>query len=167
MTERDVDSLYTIFSDPEVMRYWSSPPFPDREVASKLLSDIHDGFRRRALFQWGIALNSDDTVIGTSTLFHLDENNRRVEIGYALGRLHWGHGYAQEALRALLNFAFAELSLLRIEADVDPRNMASIKTVERLGFRREGYLRERWLVNGELQDSVYYGLLKREWEAQQ
>lgn len=71
----------------------------------------------------------------------------------------------QEALRALLGYAFGELNLERIEADVDPRNEASIRTLERLGFKKEGYLRERWKVNGEVQDAIFYGLLRREWEA--
>jgi ribosomal-protein-alanine N-acetyltransferase len=65
----------------------------------------------------------------------------------------------------LLAFAFEELGLHRIEADVDPRNTASLQSVERLGFQREGYLRERWQVNGEIQDTVFFGLLRGEWEA--
>ena len=163
MTEQDVDALYTIFSEPEVMRYWSSPPFTDIEVARQLLQDVHKGFESGSLFQWGVALKSDNTVIGTSTLFHFDLRNRRAEIGYALAREHWGNGYIHEALKALLSFAFRDLNLHRIEADVDPRNSASIRTLERLGFQKEGYLRERWLVNGEVQDALYYGLLCHEW----
>jgi RimJ/RimL family protein N-acetyltransferase len=69
-----------------------------------------------------------------------------------------------EALTLLFAFAFGELRLRRLEADVDPRNAASIRSLERLGFRREGYLRERWCVNGEIQDALFYGLLRREWE---
>lgn len=71
----------------------------------------------------------------------------------------------REALTALLDFAFGALDLHRLEADVDPRNAASVRTLERLGFRREGYLRERWLVGGEIQDALFYGLLRREWRA--
>jgi [ribosomal protein S5]-alanine N-acetyltransferase len=164
LTEGDVDALFAIFSHPEVMRYWSSPPV-DREGARHLLEHIHDAFRRRALFQWGLARREDDLVIGTCTLLNLDKENRRGEIGFALGREHWGRGYMNEALETLLSFAFGELDLHRIEADVDPRNAASIRTLERLGFQREGYLRERWLVNGEAQDTVFFGLLRREWSA--
>jgi RimJ/RimL family protein N-acetyltransferase len=69
-----------------------------------------------------------------------------------------------EALHALLGFAFDVLDLHRIEADVDPRNVPSIRTLERLGFQREGYLRERWQVNGEIQDALFYGLLRPDWE---
>jgi RimJ/RimL family protein N-acetyltransferase len=165
VTERDIDSLFEIFSDPEVMRYWSSPPLEDLEAARRLLADIRDKFHRRLYFQWGIARRVDDTLIGTSTLFHIESNNYRAEIGYALGRAHWGKGFIQEALTALLGYAFGELNLRRVEADVDPRNERSIRTLERLGFKKEGYLRERWEVNGEVQDALFYGLLRSEWEA--
>jgi RimJ/RimL family protein N-acetyltransferase len=165
LTDADASSLFAIFSDPKVMRYWSSPPFADKQAARKLLDDIHDGFRRKTLFQWGIARRMDDRVIGTCTLFHFDIANRRAEIGYALGREHWGSGYMQEALGALLDFSFDTLNMHRLEADVDPHNLASVKTLERLGFQREGYLRERWLVNGEVQDALFYGLLRREWRS--
>lgn len=53
IADRDVDSLYSIFSNPEVMRYWSSPPLKNREAARKLLSEIHEGFQRRLLFSVG------------------------------------------------------------------------------------------------------------------
>ncbi len=165
ITEKDVDALYRIFSHPEVMRYWSTPPLADRNAAVKLLHEIHDGFRRQALLKWGVARCADDALIGTTTLFNLDFDNHRAEIGYGLDRAHWGNGYINEALQALLAYAFEELALHRIEADVDPRNTTSIRTVERLGFKQEGYLRERWQVNGEIQDSLFYGLLRPDWEA--
>jgi RimJ/RimL family protein N-acetyltransferase len=68
------------------------------------------------------------------------------------------------ALERLLDFAFGELGLRRLEADVDPNNVRSIASLERLGFRREGYLRERWFVGGQVEDALFYGLLRREWE---
>ena len=165
ISEKDVDALYRIFSNAEVMRYWSTPPLADRNGAVNLLHQIHDDFRSQALLKWGIARLKDDELIGTATLFNLNLDNHRAEIGYCLDRTHWGNGYMNEALQALLGYAFAELALHRIEADVDPRNRASIRTVERLGFQREGYLRERWQVNGEIQDTVFYGLLRPDWEA--
>ena len=160
----DVDDFYAVYSDPEVMRYWSTPPLPNREAASKLISEIHDGFGRQELIKWGIALHTNDRLIGSVTIFHPDFTHRRAEIGYALGRAHWRQGYMQEALGAVLNYAFVELNLHRIEADVDPRNAASVRALERFGFQREGYLRERWQVNGEIQDALFYGLLKPDWQ---
>ena len=165
LDEGDVRALFAIFSEPDVMRYWSSPPLEDISEASTLLAHIQDGFRRRALFQWGVARRAGARVLGTWTRFHPDLDNRRAELGYALGREHWGKGYMGEALTVLLNYSFGELNLHRLEADVDPRNASSIRTLERLGFRQEGYLRERWLVGGGIQDSLFYGLLGSEWRA--
>lgn len=162
LRDEDVPHLFEIFSNLEVMRYWSSPPLQDLAGAEALLREIRQYFEARTLFQWGVALKEDDRVIGTCTLSSLSESNRRAEIGYALGRAWWGKGYMTEALPALLRFAFSTLDLHRIEADVDPRNLASLRSVESLGFRREGYLRERYFVNGEVQDSVIYGLLRSE-----
>ena len=53
ISAEDVDDVYTIYSDPEVMRYWSTPPLADRNAASKLVSEIHESFKRRELLQWG------------------------------------------------------------------------------------------------------------------
>ena len=167
VTENDVDALYRIFSHPEVMRYWGAPALKDRDAAVQLVNEIHDGFRRQSAMKWGIARRTDDQIIGTTTLFNLNFDNRRCELGYGLDRAEWGKGYMQEALQALLDHAFTRLELHRIEADVDPRNMNSIRTVEKLGFQREGYLRERWQVNGEIQDALFFGLLRPEWEKRQ
>ena len=165
ITESDIDSVYRIFSDSEVMRYWATPPIADRHAAVELLHQIQEDFRQERFMKWAIARQPDDLMIGTATLFNFNFDNGRAEIGYSLARDQWGNGYCNEALTALLNYAFDELNLRRIEADVDPRNGPSIRTLERLGFQQEGYLRERWHVNGEIQDSLFYGLLKREWES--
>jgi len=164
ISSRDVDALYNIFSNPEVMRYWSTPPLPDRDAAVDLMNETQEGFRQQTILKWGIARRTDDELIGTTTLYNLDFSNRRAEMGYALGREHWGQGYMSEALQALLAYCFEVLDLRRIEADVDPRNAASIQTLERLGFQREGFLRERWEVDGEIQDALFYGLLREEWK---
>ena len=127
-----------------------------REIAQQNLSDTQ--------MKWGLALRDTNKLIGTVTLFNLSRSNGRAEIGYAMGSAYWGKGYMNEALKALIVHAFDVMNFRRLEADVDPRNAASIRTLERLGFQREGFLRERWHVGGELQDAFFYGLLKREWQ---
>ncbi len=160
----DVPDLFEIFSDPEVARYWSSPPFVELAEAEALLADIEESFRERTLFQWGIEREVDGKVVGTVTLWQLDAGNRRGEIGFALGRGAWGQGLMSEALGVFFGFCFGVLGLHRLEADVEPANGRSLRVLERLGFRREGYLRERWFTYGEWQDSVILGLLAGEWE---
>ena len=68
-----------------------------------------------------------------------------------------------EALQTFIAYAFETLDLNRLEADIDPRNHASAKTLERLGFQKEGLLRERWIVSGEVSDTCLYGLLRKNW----
>ncbi|HZI60322.1 MAG TPA: GNAT family protein [Pyrinomonadaceae bacterium] len=163
-SEDDVDAIYEIFSDPRVMRYWSSGPLPNREAAAAMQREIVQHNLSDTQMKWGLALRDTNKLIGTVTLFNLSISNGRAEIGYAMGSAYWGKGYMNEALKALIVHAFDVMNFRRLEADVDPRNDASIRTLERLGFQREGFLRERWHVGGELQDAYFYGLLKREWQ---
>lgn len=163
-SEDDVDALFEIFSDPQVMRYWSSGPLQNREAAAAMQREIVQHNLSDTQMKWGLALRDTNKLIGTVTLFNLSRSNGRAEIGYAMGSAYWGKGYMNEALKALIVHAFDVMNFRRLEADVDPRNDASIRTLERLGFQREGFLRERWHVGGELQDAYFYGLLKREWQ---
>jgi RimJ/RimL family protein N-acetyltransferase len=163
--DADVQALFAIFSDPETMRYWTTPAMEAVAEAEALLRDIRHHAEARTLFQRGIARREDDLVIGTCTLFRLDTEHRRCELGYILRRDHWGRGLAHEALTAVVDHGFGPLGLHRLEADVDPRNTASIRSVERLGFTLEGHLRERYFVAGEIQDSLIYGLLAPSWRA--
>jgi len=105
-------------------------------------------------------------LIGTCTLSDISSAQGRAEVGFAIASESWGNGYGREAMNTLITHAFSELGLRRLEADVDPHNARCLKSLEALGFKREGYLRQRWLVAGELQDSVMLGLLKSEYLAE-
>jgi len=163
--DADVPALFEVFRDPESTRYWSHPAMTDLTQADGLLRDIEKNVATGTFAQWGIARRADDLVIGTCTLHRILRDHRRAELGYILRRDHWGRGLAAEALTRLVDHAFRTLGLHRLEADIDPRNSASIKLVERLGFKQEGLLRERYFVAGDIQDSVIYGLLAPEWSA--
>ena len=163
LNDADLSSVYNIFSHPEVMRYWSCPPWIDISQARKWLDGVYEDYRTQNAFQLAVERHTDRVLVGTCTIFQFQTASRRAEIGYALGRPYWGSGYMHEALQTLLRYAFETLDLNRLEADIDPRNLASAKTLERLGFQKEGFLRERWIVNGEVSDTWLYGLLRREW----
>lgn len=164
LTEADVPALFAIFSHPDVMRYWSYPALNDMAQAQEMLQRIQASYREGSALRLGIERRSDGVVLGTCALFSFHAASRRAEIGYALGRPYWGAGYMHEALTALAAYAFTTLDLHRLEADIDPRNTGSARTLERLGFQKEGHLRERWIVDGEISDTVWYGLLRREWQ---
>jgi len=164
LKESDLPAVYDIFSHPEVMRYWSYPPWTDPSRAQEWLTRVQEGYDSGTALQLGIELQADLALVGTCTLFQFHAASRRAEMGYALGRPYWGAGYMHEALQAFVGYAFLTLELNRLEADIDPRNRASARTLERLGFQKEGYLRERWIVNDEISDTSLYGLLRREWQ---
>lgn len=164
LSETDAPALFEIFSHPEVMRYWSSPAQQDISQTQQMIARIQEGYKSGGFLQLGVERNSDQALIGTCTLYAIHQQSRRAEIGYILGRQYWGAGYMNEALKALINYAFENLNLNRLEADIDPRNNASQKTLQRLGFQKEGYMRERWIVGDEVSDSALYGLLRREWK---
>jgi ribosomal-protein-alanine N-acetyltransferase len=162
--DTDVPALYNMFSHPEVMRYWSYSAWTEQSQAEQMLKSVQEGYQSGRALQLGIERNADHALVGTCTIFQFHVASRRAEIGYALGRPYWGSGYMNEALQSLLRYAFQTLDLHRLEADIDPRNHASATTLERLGFQKEGHLRERWIVNDEISDTALYGLLRREWK---
>lgn len=163
ITRDDVPALMSIFSDPSVCRFLLRPPLRDLSGAAELQEEIARLFAERTLFQWGLTERDSDAVVGTCTLAWLSAEHARAELGFVLAQDKWGRGYMGEALPALIDFAFNTLGLHRLEADADPRNDRSIRLLERLGFQREGYQRERYNVNGELQDAVLFGLLRDDW----
>ncbi len=109
--------------------------------------------------------HGDGTVIGWCSVSRWNPDYRSASLGYCFARAAWGQGYATEAAAALVGWAFDELSLNRVQAETDTRNVASARVLEKLGFVREGTLREDCIVNGEVSDSWVFGLLRREWRA--
>jgi RimJ/RimL family protein N-acetyltransferase len=154
----DARAIFAVYGDPEVTRYWSFPAWTDLSQAHAYLVQ-RQSFETPSVYAWAVAELDSDKLIGATTLFSLNGPQRRAEIGYALARSRQGQGLAAEALRCAIGHAFSDLGLERIEADVDPRNQASWSLLERLGFQREGLLRNRWRVDGEVCDSYIYGLL--------
>lgn len=159
----DAPHLFALFSDPEVVRYWSSTPWTDMAQAHQYVASAEQDWLSGAGLRFGIEVAASGQLAGQIALHRFDRENRRCEVGYALARRHWRQGYLTEALGAVLAHGFTVLQLNRVEADIDPRNAASAKPLERLGFRQEGLLRERWIVGGEICDTAFYGLLLRDW----
>lgn len=160
----DAQALFAVFSDTKVMRYWSGVAWDSIDKADETIARYSKALAENESLGLGIVDSQTDELIGTCSLFHLDEQSRRAEIGYSIASASWGKGYMHEALTALINYGFDALNLHRMEADTDPRNAASRRCLERLGFVNEGLLRERWIVNNEICDTSFYGLLRSDWQ---
>lgn len=165
LTQDDAPQLFAIFSDREVMRYWSSVPWPSMDFARAFIERDQAAMASGEWLRLGVVRVEGGVLLGMCTLFSFMETCSRCELGYGFARHAWGLGYMQESVGRLLQYGFDELQLHRIEADTDPRNTASGRGLERLGFRREGLMRERWIVGDEISDTAFYGLIRSDWQA--
>ena len=158
----DAEALFDLFSDADALRYWSHGPLADLDAAQAYLADIETGWREGRSYRWAITHEEADRLIGTVTLLAWSQDNRRAEIGFILHPAYHGRGLAAEAVRTVLAFGFGPMGLHRVEADVDPENEGSLRLLERIGFQREGLLRQRWFTFGTWKDTVLLGLLADE-----
>ena len=163
--DADADGLFALHSNARVLRYWDAPAWVDRVRAEGFITAC----RRMAAEGTGVRLaverDSDVTFIGWCSLNRWNPDHRSASLGYCFDDAAWGQGYATEAAGVLLQWAFDTLDLNRVQAETDTRNVASARVLEKLGFQREGTLREDCVVNGEVSDSWVYGLIRREWRA--
>ncbi|RXV67566.1 N-acetyltransferase [Burkholderia stabilis] len=159
LREADAHALFDLWSDAEAMRYFSFSPMTHIEqAAERVARNLKTSASGQDLI-CVLELRESGETLGECVLFHANEQCRRAEIGFSLRRTYWSGGYMREAASAMIDHAFDTLRLNRLEADIDPRNAASARLLERLGFAREGLLRERWIVGDEVSDSALYGLL--------
>jgi [ribosomal protein S5]-alanine N-acetyltransferase len=149
--EGDLDAIHAIMSDHEAMRFWSTPPHTDREATRAWLAsmiatppDAGDDF----------IVEHEGVVIGKLGAW------RWPEIGYILARPAWGRGFATEALAAFIDYAF-DGRTDHLTADVDPRNLASLALLSRLGFSETGRAARTWRVGDQWCDSIYLRLDRR------
>ncbi|MGW7335258.1 GNAT family N-acetyltransferase [Streptomyces sp. NPDC054808] len=162
-TDADGDRLFALHGNTRVMRYWDSPPWTERARAERFLSNCRTMEEEGTGARVAVDRVSDGAFVGWCGLSAWNPVYRSASLGYCLDEPMWGHGYAPEAAHALLRWAFDTLDLNRVQAEADTRNPASARVLEKLGFVREGTLREDCVVNGEVSDSWVYGLLRREW----
>ncbi|QCJ46891.1 GNAT family N-acetyltransferase [Haloprofundus sp. MHR1] len=107
---------------------------------------------------------ADDRAVGLCFFYDLDETNGSAEVGYWITPEAQGNGYATDAARTLARYAFDERRLVKLTARVREPNEASIRVLEKLGFREEGVLREQEFVDGRRVDLRLFGLLASELE---
>lgn len=115
--------------------------------------------------RWGVSLSGSSKLIGTGGFSELDSQNQSGEIGCDLVKAYWGKGIMTEALKAVVKFGFESMKLHRIETWIMVENSASIHMIEKLGFQKEGFLRERQYWMGKYNDVEMFGLLRRDWES--
>lgn len=159
----DAEAIYFYRSDFIVNKYQGWFPESVNEVRDYIINmpqtfDVAD-----VCFQFAIISITDDRLIGDMGISFTGHNKMQAEIGCTLHKDFQGKGYATEALSAMVNYLFLTLKKHRVIASIDPRNIASIGLIERLGFRKEAHFKESYFLRGEWVDDIIYSMLRREW----
>lgn len=153
----DLDDLFAIRSDPEVMRFiGAGQPHSMNQVRDALENAI-SVWKKHSFGRWAIVHKADKKLIGWCGLAFLDQTEE-IEIGYGIAKEYWGGGLTTEAAEATIRYGFEELKLDRIVAVAMPENIASRRIMEKIGMRFEktGHWYEA--------DLVYYVILRDEYE---
>jgi RimJ/RimL family protein N-acetyltransferase len=165
LTNGDVDALLAYRSRPDVCRYVPFDPM-DRETISDRIAGM---WATTALtdegqaLTLGVELARTGELVGDVVLFWHSREHLGGEVGYVFDPRHAGHGYATEAVRALLDLGFTELGLHRIVARLDERNGPSAGVARRLGMRQEARLVHNEFFKGEWSTELDFALLAEEW----
>lgn len=159
----DAEDIYAYRSDAVENQYQGWFPESAEEVRNYVTNmpvsmDVAD-----VCFQFAIVGKNENRLIGDMGIVLTNQERMQAEIGCTLNKAFHGKGYATEALRAMVNYLFVALGKHRIVASIDPRNTASIRLIERLGFRKEGHFKESYFLRGEWVDDVIYAMLRKDW----
>ncbi len=163
LAEADLHDLMAVNGDPEVTRFLPYATWVHMEDALSWFNRMQALKATGTGVQLVLQEQGGGPVVGTVLLFKLDEASARLELGYVLARARWGRGLMAEALFAVITHCFAAAKLRRIEAEVNPDNIASNKLLAKLGFVLEGRARQRWVARGVAYDTHLWGLLAPDW----
>ncbi|TDD57537.1 N-acetyltransferase [Kribbella antibiotica] len=162
----DLDDYLSVFGDDRVTDWMAFASY-DRARAEKSLATLLERSAQadRPDYMLAVTRRDDDRMIGFVRL--APGVHKNAKLGYGVHADHWGHGYATDTARTMLEFGFDTLGLHRITAAIGPENAASIAVVKRLGFSYEGQLREHVFTNGAWRDSLLYSILEDEYRSSQ
>ena len=163
-TDADAEPLFEHARNPNVTRYTLWEP---HATVADAVTFVRDYAALRYLEgmaePYAITITPDPRPVGACGCFWVAQPHRTMELGYWLAEPFWGNGYAAEACRAVLAFAFAEYAPERMQARVVDGNTASERVLAKLGFRHEGLLRRSLLRRGKFEDVRMYSVLRDEW----
>lgn len=158
MTPDDVNALLKHFGNPEVVKFIAMQPIKTIEQANEWLKWMGGFFAAKDGLRWGIT-QQDGNFVGSAGLHRWNREAHYAQIGCDIAYPYWGQGYGQEAMRQIIEFGWEQMKLNRIEADIVKGNQRSAHVLEKLGFKKEGVLRQRILKGGKYYDVHIYGLL--------
>lgn len=158
--DRDADMVVNLATDPYVPMIGNLPPYADHDQALVYLHSQPDHLANGTGYPFCIADAVTDEAVGTIALWTKSIETGRTTVGYCVAPRFRGRGLAGEALTALTRFAWTIPEVHRIEAYIEPWNIASIRTAEFAGFEREGLLRSHQVIGDKRVDLYLYATIR-------
>ncbi|MBU7592835.1 GNAT family N-acetyltransferase [Metabacillus halosaccharovorans] len=156
----DAEGIFACFSNDNVTRYYGQETLENILQAEALIDFFANSYKEKRGIRWGIEIKGTQEIIGTIGFNAWSPKHKRAEIGYEIHPNQWRKGYTFEAVSKVIEFGFSEFGLTRIGAVVFIDNEASNKLLTKVGFQKEGVLRDYMYQNGEAYDTYVYSLLK-------
>lgn len=161
MTLDDGPEMFYLRSHPQVMRYLDRAPCQNLAEAENKIREILELQANNDGINWAINLMPDTTMIGNIGIWRLQKEHYRGEIGYVLNPDFFQKGIMSEAMNMVIQYAFNQMGLHSIEANVNPENAASIALLEKHGFVKEAHFKENYFWDGKFLDSAIYSLVNK------
>ncbi|POY38755.1 N-acetyltransferase [Flavobacterium alvei] len=159
VVNKDVEQIFALRSDKEVMKYIPRPLVKTKDDALAHITMIDEKIDTNEGINWAITLKNNDKLIGIIGLYRIQPEHFRAEIGYMLLPEYHGKGIVSEAINEVVNYGFASIKLHSIEAIIDPKNFASEKVLQKNGFVKEAHLKENEYYEGRFLDTVIYSII--------
>ncbi|MCZ6853228.1 MAG: GNAT family protein [Gammaproteobacteria bacterium] len=161
LNESDLPAWYARLADTQSAALAGDPVATSLRDVEAGLAHHRKAFCDKEGIRWAIVPDELGISVGSFGFDNFDEPNFSVGLGGAVGREHWGQGIAPVACTAIIEYAFAELEIERIQAETQTVNLAAVRVLEKLGFDREGLLRGYRVYDGRRRDFYLYALLNR------
>ncbi len=165
MLVSDMADMYEYAARPEVTKYLTWQPHPDREYTRDYLQYLGNRYAAGMFYDWAIVYEPHCKMIGTCGFTAFNCTSDSAEVGYVLNPEYWGKGIAPEAVRRVLEFGFDDMGLHRIEAKFMEENERSRRVMEKVGMTFEGIHRDGMYVKGSYVNVGVCAILEDEWRA--
>lgn len=159
VVNKDVEQIFALRSDKEVMKYIPRPLVKTKDDALAHITMIDEKIETNEGINWAITIKNNDKLIGIIGLYRIQPEHFRAEIGYMLLPEYHGKGIVSEAINEVVNYGFDVIKLHSIEAIIDPKNFASEKVLQKNGFVKEAHLKENEYYEGRFLDTVIYSII--------
>ena len=165
LKESDLDDFHLYRSNPEVTKYQGFDTYTREQAKSFIIEH-----QNKILIvpgewvQYAIENKKSGQLVGDCAIYLHPADSRIAEIGISISHVHQRQGYAKETMLGVMNFLFSQKGIHRIEETVDVENLASIRMMESLSFRKEAHFIENTFLKGKWSSEYLFAMLRREWE---